>query len=85
MTLRAEDLREQRINLGYSLREAAAEMGIPYHVLREAEKFGRAPVPSSAKAIADFFAGHLGCEIKVTDIWPLENGDPEPESTERAA
>ena len=60
------NLLAERLNRGLSLAEASAKMGLPFYVLRDAEK-GTRPRPRSAKRIADFY------EVRVTDIWPVED------------
>lgn len=59
------DLTAERLNRGWSLRQAAQEIGISPNVLSRAED-GTMPRPTSAKRIADVY-GYM-----VTDIWPLE-------------
>lgn len=67
----AVNIREERINRGLSLRDAAAAMNltslrgkVDESILRNAEKGNSVPLPRNAKKIADFYG------YRVTDIWP---------------
>lgn len=57
------NLRAERLNRGLSVAVMAAEVGVPEHVVRHAEK-GGVPVPANALLIASFL------DVRVTDIWP---------------
>lgn len=57
------NLIEERLRRGKSVAQMAAEIGIPDHVLRYAEKGGR-PLPENALKIAD----HYG--VDVIAQWP---------------
>jgi lambda repressor-like predicted transcriptional regulator len=63
--MRREDLRPRRLNMGLTIKAAAAKIGVPPHVLRYAEH-GGTPRPESARLIAAFY----GCERN--EIWPPE-------------
>lgn len=58
------DLKAERLNRGFGLRQLAREIGVPEQTIRRAEGGGGIS-PSNAKRLADFFGR------QVTDIWPL--------------
>lgn len=64
----AIDLRRERLNRGFSRRQAAEQMGVNENTLKRAEE-GDMPHPGNALKIATFY-GH-----QVTDVWPLENAE----------
>jgi transcriptional regulator with XRE-family HTH domain len=66
------NLRAERLNKGLNSREAAEQIGVSQAILLRAED-GLGVRPRHAKAIADFY----GC--RVTDIWPVENGNDDDE------
>ena len=57
------NLRHERLNLGMSVREFAAETGVSRAVIERLES-GRSVSPRTAKRVADF----LGDGVKVTDL-----------------
>jgi lambda repressor-like predicted transcriptional regulator len=57
------DLRAERRNRGKSVAGFAEEIGVPYHVLRDAEK-GTVPRGDNAVRIAAYF------DTTVTEMWP---------------
>ena len=61
------DIREQRINLGLSVADAAEQMGVTPQTLDRAERGEHRPQPRHAFRIAKFYG------YKVTDLWPLED------------
>lgn len=63
------DLRTERRNRGRSVAEFAEDIGVPYHVLRDAEK-GTVPRGENAVRIAAFF------DETVASMWP----DPQEEA-----
>lgn len=69
-------LRQERLNRGLTLREAAAEIGVSVAALQRAEH-DHSLSPSNSKAIADFYGRQVG------EIWPVE--DRESTSTTKAA
>lgn len=58
------DLRAERLNRGFSLRQAAEAMDVPEQSIRRAE-VGEGLSPQNAFKIASFYG------YKVTDVWPL--------------
>lgn len=80
------NLEAERVNLGLTAKAAAAQIGIAGHILRYSETTGR-PRPETAKQIADWLGQQYDPprEIKVTDIWPLDDAASQPESQEQAA
>lgn len=68
------NLEAERVNLGFTAKAAAAQIGIADDVLRYAETTGR-PRPMTAKRIADWLGKQYEPPrtIKVTDIWPLDD------------
>lgn len=59
------NLLAERLNRGFSSREAAEQIGVTQAILLRAEG-GEGVRPRHAKKIADFYG------VKVTDIWPVE-------------
>lgn len=59
------NLKQERLNRGLTVAGLAQEIGISPSALQRAEA-GRSVHPANAKSIADYF------EMKVTDIWPLD-------------
>lgn len=57
------DLRVERRNRGLSVSSFAREIGIPYYVLRDAEK-GAVPRGPNAVALAEYFGK------TVVEMWP---------------
>ncbi len=70
------NLTAERLNRGLRLPTAAKMIGVPYHVLQNAELGRSRPREESAKLIADFYG------VAVTDIWPV---DPVDESADEPA
>ena len=68
----ANDLKAERLNRGKSVEALAAEIGVPVHVLRHAER-GGVPRPGNAAMIAAYF------ELRVTDLWYFD-ANPEGEA-----
>jgi transcriptional regulator with XRE-family HTH domain len=62
---RAISLRQERLNKGFTLREAASLIGVSVAALQRAE-YGMSVSPSNGKAIADFYGR------QVSEIWPVE-------------
>jgi transposase-like protein len=60
------NLVEERLRRGRSVAQASAEIGVPDHVLRYAEKGGR-PLPENALKIANYYG------VDVVAQWPLES------------
>jgi transcriptional regulator with XRE-family HTH domain len=60
------NLKAARLNRGLTVADAAGQIGVLPHVLRDAENLGTVPRPASAKLIADFYG------LQVTDVWPVE-------------
>ena len=58
------NLRAERLNRGFSTRDAAEKIGVSQAILLRAED-GLGVRPAHAKKIADFYG------VKVTDIWPV--------------
>jgi transcriptional regulator with XRE-family HTH domain len=73
MTQPQINLVAERINRGLSVLELAEQVGTSAMTIRRAESGERMPRPKVAKRIADLYG------VKVTDIWPLElvDGDPQ--------
>lgn len=63
------ELVAQRINRGLSVQAFADKFDVSKQTVWSWEKGDYRPRPATAKKIADYF----GC--KVTDIWPVKNGD----------
>lgn len=59
------NLREERVNRGYSIRALARELNVPEQTIRRAE-VGQAPSIANAHKLAEFYG------VKVTDLWPVE-------------
>jgi transcriptional regulator with XRE-family HTH domain len=59
------EIKAERLNRGYSLRDLAQEIHVPEKSIRRLEN-GLGVNPSNAKKIADFYG------VKVTDLMPVE-------------
>lgn len=71
------NLKAERLNRGYSLRQAQAATGVPEQSIRRAEA-GESITPRYAYKLAT----HYG--YKVTDIWPVDAPSPSPAQSEAA-
>lgn len=60
------NLREERLNRGFTLDVAAEKIGVPKQTLHRAELGLHTPRPAAALKIAKFYG------TKVTDLWPVE-------------
>lgn len=65
-----EDITRRRLNRGLSLSALAKKLEMAPNTLKAIEG-GSVPRPDKAKQIADFM------EVKVTDLWPIEQFDKE--------
>jgi transcriptional regulator with XRE-family HTH domain len=59
------NLRDERVNRGFTIRGLAKEIGVTEQTVRRLEN-GEIVRPANAKKVADFF------ECKVTDLMPID-------------
>lgn len=64
-------LEELRVDRGMSRTDLAKAAGVSTYVIRRAEMTGSRPRPDNALKLARYFG------LRVTDIWPVENGNGE--------